>query len=43
MEEFDYDIFSAFGYRLSARVFLLIGHSLNTDVNVIFSGEVDMP
>ena len=35
----DFEVFSAFGSRCSARVFLLVGHSLNVIVNLVFPGN----
>ena len=37
--ESDFNVFSAYGSRTSAGVSLLVGHSLDADVDVVFTGD----
>ena len=37
--ENDFDVFSAYGSRISAGVSLLVGRSLDADVDVVFAGD----
>ena len=37
--ENDFAVFSAYGSRSSVEVSLLVGHSLDADVNVVFAGD----
>ena len=37
--ENDFNVFSAYGSRSSTEVYLLVGHSLDADVNVVFAGD----
>ena len=37
--ENDFNVFSAYGSRTSVRVSLLVGGSLDADVNVVFAGD----
>ena len=37
--ESDFNVFSAYGSRTSARVSLLVGRSLDADVDVVFAGD----
>ena len=39
--ESDFNVFSAYGSRASARVFLLVGRNLDADVDVVFAGVGD--
>ena len=37
--ESDFDVFSAYGSRISAGVSLLVGRCLNADIDVVFAGD----
>ena len=37
--ENDFNVFSAYGSRSSAGVSLLVGHSLDADVDIVFAGD----
>ena len=37
--ESDFNVFSAYGNRSSAGASLLVGRSLNADINVVFAGD----
>ena len=37
--ESDFNVFSAYGSRTSAGVSLLVGHSLDADIDVVFAGD----
>ena len=37
--ESNFNVFSAYGSRTSAGVSLLVGHSLDADVDVVFAGD----
>ena len=37
--ERDFVVLSAYGSRSSARISLLVGHSLEVDVNIVFTGD----
>ena len=39
MLERDFNVFSAYGSRTSVGVSLLVGRSLNADVDVVFAGD----
>ena len=39
MERDDFEVFSAFGSRCSAGIYLLVGRSLNAIVNLVFAGD----